>query len=431
MLAPSKPTSTRKPVWPHKAILPGVFAHRNGQWAKKIKGKLHYLGKINDPATALTVGLDLIRQLADGDTPIKTAPASEVAQDEIVTIDEVCNRFYEDKQQEHLTDRGIKVKTLRAYRDQATNVCRFLKQVMRGNKPVSSITPNHFYQLLMLFRQNYGLYAVRDHVVMTRMIFSHAQDIELIDRLPKYGKKFKGPSQADFRRAKVKRSISQFFEAREIRSMLKLLDDIIIGTSSHLTKFNATVQKQTATQMKAMILLAINTGFGNTDVGLLPLSLINFKTKTVRYPREKTGMDRCNILWDETIAAIKAYLKVRPVPRCADAEDKLFVTRHGNTWVTETMVPNDHGELEPRVQDQVNPCFSRRVMKKLGLNGRRGFNTFRHTYATKAQELGDANAKARTMGHKLVGLDDIYVEGLELSQLKTVGDHVHKWLFGE
>ncbi len=45
-------------------------------------------------------------------------------------------------------------------------------------------------------------------------------------------------------------------------------------------------------QLRAMILLGVNCGFGNADVGTLPLSALDLDGGWVDYPRPKTGVPR-------------------------------------------------------------------------------------------------------------------------------------------
>src|SRR5207249_1666524 len=85
--------------------------------------------------------------------------------------------------------------------------------------------------------------------------------------------------------------------------------------------------------MKAMVLLGINAGFGNTDVANLPLFALDLERGWVDYPREKTAIGRRCPLWPETIAALRTAAAERPDPK-TDAEAELvFLTRSGNYWV--------------------------------------------------------------------------------------------------
>src|ERR1019366_7894426 len=67
------PTPPKKP----NADSP-LFPHHNGQWAKKIKGKLHYFGTWDNPQCALDKWLDERDDLLAGRVPRKRAAAGGV-----------------------------------------------------------------------------------------------------------------------------------------------------------------------------------------------------------------------------------------------------------------------------------------------------------------------------------------------------------------
>src|SRR5690348_6825814 len=88
-------------------------------------------------------------------------------------------------------------------------------------------------------------------------------------------------------------------------------------------------------QLKAMMLLGINCGFGNHDCGTLPISAIDFKGGWIDYPRPKTAVERKYPFWKETIAAIKKAIKTRPAHRSREHNDLLIITRLGQPWAKE------------------------------------------------------------------------------------------------
>jgi integrase len=50
-------------------------------------------------------------------------------------------------------------------------------------------------------------------------------------------------------------------------------------------------------QLKAMILLGINCGYGNTDCAQLPLSAVDLQAGILDFSRPKTGVPRRGPLW--------------------------------------------------------------------------------------------------------------------------------------
>ena len=85
--------------------------------------------------------------------------------------------------------------------------------------------------------------------------------------------------------------------------------------------------------MKAMILLGINCGFGQSDVANLEFRHIDLNTGMIAFPRPKTGIARRCPLWPETVAAVQAAMAARPEAKSAADKEIVFITRCFHRWV--------------------------------------------------------------------------------------------------
>jgi integrase len=82
-----------------------------------------------------------------------------------------------------------------------------------------------------------------------------------------------------------------------------------------------------------LLLLGLNCGFGNTDIGTLKLCDIDLEAATVSHPRPKTGVERHLILWPETVAILKTYINIyRGKPVNEEVGRLVFVGKRGNPF---------------------------------------------------------------------------------------------------
>lgn len=89
----TRPKSAKKPAKPRPDF--PLFPHATGYWAKKVRGKLVYFGKIaNDPkgVAALNLWLDQKDELLAGRTPRSTPDG--------LTVRDICNHFLTAKEQQ-------------------------------------------------------------------------------------------------------------------------------------------------------------------------------------------------------------------------------------------------------------------------------------------------------------------------------------------
>jgi integrase len=90
-----------------------------------------------------------------------------------------------------------------------------------------------------------------------------------------------------------------------------------------------TIIEATDVPLPAMVLLAINYGFGQSVVSNLPIRVIDLQQGWVEFPRPKTGIERRCALWSETVKAIRLAIAQRSTPSSPDNNGLAFITPCG------------------------------------------------------------------------------------------------------
>ena len=168
--------------------------------------------------------------------------------------------------------------------------------------------------------------------------------------------------------------------------------------------------------MKAMVLLGINCGFGNSDCGNLPTVALDLDGGWLDYPRPKTGILRRCPLWPETTRAIRKVLADRPAPKDEGHAGRVFITKYGLPWAKDT-------------PDSPITKEMRKLLDKLGIEGHKNFYTLRHVFRTVADEAKDQPAVDFLMGHARDDMASVYRERISDERLRAVSDYVRAWLF--
>jgi integrase len=228
-----------------------------------------------------------------------------------------------------------------------------------------------------------------------RSIFKHAYEANLIPAPMRFGPGFNRPTRKALRLHRAQQG-PRLFTADEVR---RLLDA-------------ATVQ------LRAMLLLGINCGFGNADCSNLPLTALDLAGGRLDYPRPKSGINRRCPLWPETVEALRNVLASRHAPKAEEDAGLVFVTKYGASWAKES-------EGGPITKE------TKKLLKVLSINVRKGldFYTLRHTFRTVPDEAKDQPAIDHIMGHEVPHMSAVYRETISDERLKAVTDHVRDWQF--
>ncbi len=385
--------SKQKPDKPYVGF--PLFPHATGRWAKKIRGKLHYFGKWDDPQAALERFNREWPYLSEGRTP----PPSDTRAG--VTVRELVNAFLTSKESKldggELTERTF----LDYYR-----ACQSLVDQLGKDRRVDDLSPKDFERFRASLAGRGGVVRLRNEITRVRMILKFAFDQGLIDAPIRYGQSFDRPSAKALRKSRNEAG-PRMFEAEEVRRILDASDLVI----------------------RAMTLLGINCGFGNTDVASLPVSAVDLDAGWIEFPRPKTEIFRRAPLWPETVAALRDAIGERPIAKSADDDDLCFLTRTGQRWVRSQ---RKQGAETIVICDPLSQRF-RRLLKSLKINGRRGlgFYTLRHAFETIGGESRDQVAVNAIMGHVDSTMAGQYRERISDERLRAVTDTVRQWLFAE
>ncbi len=372
-------SKAKKPAKPYPEF--PLFPHATRRWAKKIRGQIHYFGPWADPDGALRKYLEQRDDLHAGRTP---RPETDR-----VTLRNAVNHFLTDRQRR--VDSGEL--TMRSWQDYH-RACDRLLHVLGKDRLVEDLRPDDFATLRTALSKTLGPTALTAAIARVRVLLNHAFQNELIDRPVRFGTAFERPPKRLMRQARSSNG-PRMFEAAEIR---KLIDAA-----------NPT--------LRAMLLLAVNGGFGPADVGRMTMDALDLDGGWIELARQKTGIPRRCPLWPETVVAIKKALSVRPKPREEALADRVFLTSHGTPWFLDTV----DGPLGTAM---------RTLLRRTGLYQRgRGFYGLRRSFRTIADEAKDQPAANAIMGHADSTMADHYRVRISDDRLRAVTDHVRRWLF--
>lgn len=380
--APTAADKTAKPDKPYPDF--PLFAHATKQWAKKIRGKMHYFGHWADPDAALKKYLDQKDALHAGRKPrVET---------EGLTVKELANAFLAAKQA--LVDNGeLSPRTWSEYKVTTDLIVDdFGKQRL-----VVDLDTEDFAKLRKKMAKKWGPHRLAKIIQYVRSVFKYGFDASLLDRPIRFGPGFNRPTKKTIRLHRAEQGL-KLFTAEEVHSVLNACGP----------------------GMKAMTMLGINCGFGNSDCGNLPVKALDLDGGWISFPRPKTGINRRCPLWPETVQALRDALANRSEPKSAEDAGLVFITKYGLSWSKDT-------STNPVSQEMA------KMLRALDINGRKGlgFYTLRHTFRTIADETKDQPAADQIMGHESAHMSTTYRERISDERLKAVTDHVRAWLFGK
>jgi integrase len=421
----SSESRNSKPAKPYPTF--PLFPHASGRWAKKVRQKTRFYGRWGNVVAGEVIPVeDVEKSAADAKVEFdrcwphhsqgREAPAIDAG--EGCTVRDLCNAFLTAKTAVLLTGE-LSQYSFSEYQRTTDRIMAFFGRDRR----VDDIRPDEFQSFRSSLAKGCNNVTLNSKVNRCRVVFKFASDRRLIERPVHYGGSFDRPSATTLR--KVKNEAGENMLERE--DVLKLLD-AFDGKPIPVDGEEKPVQLPASPAMKAMTLLGVQAGLGNTDVATLPRSAVDLDKGWIVFPRPKTGVPRRIPLWPETVAALRQALTSRPSPIDEADADLCFITSRGTRYV----------RLQPSGTEgrfvTIN-SLSRRfegVMDKIGIKARRGVNfyTLRHVFETQAGESRDQVAVDAVMGHVDPSMGGQYRERISDDRLKTVVETVRTWLFG-
>jgi integrase len=402
------PKSTRKQTWrkatgkerppkPYKDF--PLYAHPLGYWSKKILGTIHHFGRWGRVQNG-----QLVRVEGDGwkealetyqhrKDDLYAGRTPRTPTDRLSVVD-LCERFLTAKFRK-LEAREISRRMWLEYKGTSD----LLITEFGKARLVEDLAAGDFEKLRAKMAERWGPVRLGNEIGRIKSVFKFGIENGLIEKAIRYGTEFKKPGKAVLRRHKAQ-SGPKMLEAGEVRKLIDAAD----------------------VQMRAMILLGVNCGFGNHDVAALPLSALDLGSRFIDYARPKTGIPRRCPLWAETVAALHEVMSQRPNPKHEDAANLVFVNSRGSQWTRTT----EKSRID-NVSIQFKLLMKRCSTHREGI----GFYTLRHVFRTIADAARDPVAIDLIMGHTDSTMASHYRERVDDSRLQAVAEHVRQWLFGE
>jgi integrase len=335
--------------------------HPTGQYCKKIKGKLHYFGSDKRQALERYYEQAAYLHTGEGVRPESTG--------ESISVKTLCN-LYLDHQESRVPIAEV---TLPRVYEQIL-ILRSFAKFIGSHRPVSEISTLDLQGYRRkLVKDSKSPNTINSHIGIIKAMYNWALDNEVINSTPKL---------------------------RAVKSITVPKQDKPTFTASQVQ----TLLQNATPQMKAMIWLGLNCGFGCTDCGKLEWKDLDLRNSRVKLARNKTGIERNLPLWPETMQALKEL----PI-----SGKLVFYTRIGTPWVTAKKSVGNNGKEKYRTTNNVSREFSK-LLKRTDTKMQKGvgFYTLRRTAATLTARSGDPFAVQRLLGHADLKMATTYVQNV-------------------
>lgn len=383
------PPSAKKPTTP-KAT-PGkphpdfpLYQHPSGQWCKKLKGRAYYFGSWrSDPqgTDAHTRYIHELPYLLRGEDP----PPMD---GEGYTVRDVVD-LWVGRKKERIEAGKLVEGTYNRYYALGQEVLRQL-----GEDTPADVSPAKFELLRLSMEARLSTETLHNDMGAVISMFKLAHKKGYLSRLPDFEECFERPTSLQLRAAQEESGASMFTPA-EIHRLLEVADD----------------------NLRAMILLGLNGGLGNSDLTELTIDHVRKEPGWLNYPRHKTAVRRRIPLWSETTAAINQALASRPEPRDKEDARILFINRLGKSYRD-----NRRGILL---------CWHFAELTANAGVADRTFYDLRRTFQTVADGCLDFVAVSAVMGHAPSRRDmpTRYRQMVSDERLQSAVNAVRDWLY--
>ena len=293
--------------------------------------------------------------------------------------------------------------------------CKRVLSVFGGERLVDDLAADDFETLRAQIAKTYGKLSRKVEIKRVRSIFRYAYEANLIEKPVRFGPGFVGPSRRELR-CERQQNGERMFEAAEIRAMLAAA----------------------SVPLKAMILLGINCGFGNTDVANLTHQEPRPERRLVQLPAGRRRGFRAAARYGRRPSRRSRQrwkcgrtLRTKPTPIWCSSRraGQRWVWSRGNTADIDAADIESlaHVSRVDRVTD-ANGAVAQQA--RACLAGATRSMRLRHTFETIGGESCDQVAVDAIMGHSRDDMASVYRERIGDDRLRVVVEHVRTWLKG-
>ena len=199
---------------------------------------------------------------------------------------DLCNRFLTAKLRKRDADE-LSPRTFSEYKE----VTDLLVNKFGKTRLIDDLAAKDFAGLRAGLVKRWGPVRLANTITRIRTVFKYGTDNGLIEKAVRFGTEFVKPDRATMRRHRAK-SGPKMLESEQLRLLLDALEGkeavLRCAEPSHGEK-QEKVTLPANPQLRAMVLLGLNCGFGNTDIANLPMKALDLKSGWVDFPRRRPG----------------------------------------------------------------------------------------------------------------------------------------------